>query len=383
MPKYKTDAQILDEYLPKLKAFTDERLTAENAERLYNFMKPYNYDKGGWIIYNAAKDLLNTDVYSEFPAEDNLGYFENLDGYGLLRWLEIAKFADKEYERLTGGYELLKTHSFDTESPKYKDYQAALYTAAVTGIIDRLTEKQPYLIPVFYNRLSYIDIIFGKGFPTRDDLNDKIDREAKTLNDEGEKAVKGRALSENLEKMNFRNILYSMPMTDETVQALYIKDNVLDELYVQSFEFQEIGDYYDYVSDYLEREEHDYLAERVYDRVTLEYEDYKDEVKTWPPEKIIEEAAYKLTVFDDIQTSLDPETSDFSTEQLKALWSLSSPLWDIYHEWQDRDDSRMDELTDTIRDAANERAKENTENSYETDFGSHGLDEEAEDGLEP
>jgi len=383
MRQIKTDEQILKEYLPKLKRFTDERLTSENAKWIYDLLKPYHYDTGGQLLYQAAKGILNTDAFDEIyhdddnahHYEDTVNYLETLDGYELLKYLETMKLAD--------GTLVENSHI-------YQEYHNKLWVDAVRSITSSLTEKQLYQLPVFWSRLSFIENILLKGFPTRDNLIDKIDNEVKSLNDEGEKAVKGRDLSENQEKMNFRNILYNTPMSAEMIEALYIKDNILDELYVQSFEFGEIGDYYDFVSEYVEKTEHEYLADRVFDRVKLEYEIFIDEIKEKPVDKIIDEAD-KISLMYDLYIALDPYVSDLSTERLRVLKSLDSPLWSLYHEWQRRDWTYSEDISDVIRETADGQISEIGENEY--DLAEYSLDpyeiykilkeEEAEDGQEP
>jgi hypothetical protein len=375
MPKIKTDEQMRSEFMPKIRAFADERLTAENAGRIYNFLEPYHFDTDGWIVYQAAKGILQTDVYSEFPAEDNLGYFEALDGFGLIEWLEIAKFADKEYEQLPGGYEKLKNHTLDESSPEYQEYRGKLFVAAIRGIITELSDKQPYLLEGFWNRLSYIDNILEKGWPTRDDLNVKLEGEAKKVFGSASEDDLTSFHSEVEIKHRLCNELRSVFMSDEMVQALWIKGNALEDVYRFCLEEDKSDQIYLAVWEYLEKAERGYIAERVYDRVRLEYEDYLDEVKTWPPEKIIDEA-YKLTILYDIQISLDPVTSDFSAERLKALQALDSPLWSLYDEWMRRDFTHMDDITDVITDVADEQAAKIEERSFEDEL-------EDEEGLEP
>jgi hypothetical protein len=178
-------------------------------------------------------------------------------------------------------------------------------------------------------------------------------------------------------KHRIRNELYEIFMSDEMVEALTIKDNVLDDAYCFYLEEHKDNQVFLAMSEYLEKAEHDYLAERVYDRAKLAYEDYVDEVKTWPPQKIVDEA-YKLTMLYDIHISLEPiPESSLTTEQLKGLMSLDNPLWCLYDEWQRRDFSYMDDIKDVITETADERA-------VEIDPDPFGLnEEEAEDGLEP
>jgi len=383
MPKIKTDEQMRSEYIPKIRAFADERLTSENAKRIYNFLHPYHYDTGGRHLYQAAKGILQSDVYSEFPAEDNMGYFETLDGNGLLKWLEIAKFADKEYEHLPGGYEKLKAHSLDENSPMYQEYQNKLWNTAIRSMALTLSDKQPYFLEFFWNRLSYIENILEKGFPTRNELNEKIECEYKKVFGAASEDDLTSFHSEVEVKSKIRSELRDISMTVEMIQALWIKDDVLGDAYQFFTEESKDNQVHLAVFEYLENAEHDYLAERVFDRVTLSYEDYLDEVKKLPVDKIIE-AAYKIVIFSDIQTSLDPCTSNFDTTQLRAIASFADPLWSIYEEWQDRDVSHMDDLTDTIKDAADRQTAANKENEYEIDPDPFGFDdEEAEDGQEP
>jgi len=380
MLKIKTDEQCRSEYMPKIKALAEEQLTGENAMRVYNYLKPYHYDTDGWLLYQAAKGILESDVYSEFPAEDNMGYFETLNGYGVLKWLEIAKFADKEYEQLPGGYEKLTAHNLDENSPLYQQYQSRLYLNAIQSIIIGLADKQPYLLEGFWNRLSYITNILEKGLPTRDDLNEKIKLEAKTVFNTATEDDLANINSEVEIKHKIRDELFDISMTDEMVQALTIKDNVLDEVYRFYRDESKDNQVFLAVFEYLEKAEHEYLAERVFDRVKLEYEAYVDEVKQKPVDKIIDEA-YKISIMYDIHISLEPETSKFSTERLRALYSLDDPLWSLHHEWQRRDLTHMDDIKDVIFDVADKQARENAENEIDPD--PFGIDDEAEDGQEP
>jgi len=168
--------------------------------------------------------------------------------------------------------------------------------------------------------------------------------------------------------------LYNAPMSDEIIQALFLQGSVLGDVYGLLIE-KGYGEFYEAAFEYIEKTEHDYLAERVFDRVLLEYEDFVDEMKMKPPEKIIDEA-YKISIMYDLYISLDPCTSNFSTEQLRALHSLDSPLWELYNEWQRRDFTHMDDIKDVITDVADEQTGENQDMDFEDE-------DELEDGYEP
>ena len=222
--------------------------------------------------------------------------------------------------------------------------------------------------------------IHEKGLPTRDSLNEKIKLEAKTVFNAATEDDLTSFHSEVEIKHKIRDELLEISMTDEMVQALMIKDNVLDEVYRFYRDESKDNQVFLAVFEYLEKAEHDYLAERVFDRVKLEYEAYIDEVKQKPVDKIIDEA-YKISIMYDIHISLEPETSKFSTERLRALHSLDDPLWSLHHEWQRRDLTHMDDIKDVIFDVADNQARENAENEIDPD--PFGLDDEAEDGQEP
>jgi hypothetical protein len=370
MPKIKTDDEMRSEFMPRVKAFIDERLMPRNSQQIYDCLKPYHYDTSGWLLYGAAKGILQADVYSEFPAEDNKSFFEALDGYGLLKWLEAAKFADREHEKLTDA-------ALDTNTPEYKEYQGKLYAAAIRSIAIGLADKQPYLLEGFLNRLLYVENILERGYPTRDGLNEKLNREADNLADASREVAEGQQYSEYGAKRLIYKGLRETAMTDEMVQALFVTDGALDKAY--RFYTDECKDEQIHLAvwQFLDKAEHDYLAARVFDRVKLAYDDFVDRVMDKAPSEIVD-AAYRLSMMNDICISLEPKTSEYSTEQLKALMSLPEPLSYLFAEWQSRDYTLMDEIKEVITETANELAAEIEEQSFESED-----EEEAEDGLEP
>jgi hypothetical protein len=83
----------------------------------------------------------------------------------------------------------------------------------------------------------------------------------------------------------------------------------------------------------------------------------------------------------DLRAGLDPETSDFSTDRLKALMSFASPLRSLY---DDRQRCGTNDIKNIIAETADERAAENEAADFDIDRGLFGSDEEeAENGQEP
>jgi hypothetical protein len=112
-----------------------------------------------------------------------------------------------------------------------------------------------------------------------------------------------------------------------------------------------------------------------------EYDAYIDSVERMEAAHIIDEE-YKITIFYELVRGFNPETSDLTTTQLKAILSLENPLWTLFDEWMNRDNiSQMEIIIDTIKETADQRAIESGE--YEIAADPCGLDEEAEDEHEP
>ena len=108
---------------------------------------------------------------------------------------------------------------------------------------------------------------------------------------------------------------------------------------------------------------HDVIADKLFERVKKEYEEYIAFVKKMSPEKIIDEA-YKLTTLHDLYTSLDPGTYDLTTEQLSALFSMEDPLWCLYHEWMRCDFTLMNDMRYVVSCVADENLPENEKQQH-------------------
>jgi len=93
-------------------------------------------DCEGWELCNAAKEITKIDIYSYFPAEDNQGCFEELDGNGILKWIEIAAFAEIEWNYEQPPYEKYSRHKYYKDSHEYLEYQEKLYPLALKKVIE-------------------------------------------------------------------------------------------------------------------------------------------------------------------------------------------------------------------------------------------------------
>lgn len=89
--------------------------------------------------------------------------------------------------------------------------------------------------------------------------------------------------------------------------------------------------------------------DRLYEKMSAEYDDFLEELKTKPPGKIIE-SAYEKVFKEDILMTFGSD--EFSDEQIDALLALEEPLDSLYRDWLDTDASYMDTLRDSIDSAA-------------------------------
>jgi hypothetical protein len=94
---------------------------------------------------------------------------------------------------------------------------------------------------------------------------------------------------------------------------------------------------------------------KLYEKLSKEFNDFCDKLKTLSPEEIIR-SSYEKVFKEDILMCF--ECSDMGYEKAKALLRLDKPLDDLYNEWIGADCSYMDMLRDCIDDRANEAVRE-------------------------
>ncbi len=82
-------------------------------------------DPEGWALYRVAERRCKTSVHEFFSTEDNMGYFEAMDGKQLLPWLECDNFGTCDWRQLDcpGGYEVSENRRINTASEEYINYR--------------------------------------------------------------------------------------------------------------------------------------------------------------------------------------------------------------------------------------------------------------------
>ncbi|MBS7359655.1 MAG: DUF3848 domain-containing protein [Oscillospiraceae bacterium] len=94
-------------------------------------------------------------------------------------------------------------------------------------------------------------------------------------------------------------------------------------------------------------EQKDTIKDLLYEKMNNEQNDFVENLKHLPPEKIIQ-SAYEKVMRDDILMLFEDDFLD--DKQIKALLRLERPLSACYDEWLKNDCSYMDMLRDTVDD---------------------------------
>lgn len=88
-------------------------------------------DPKGFQLYWAAEKITGIDPSRYFSTEDNLGYFEESDGYQLLGWVEKAMFGEIEWVQLNSPYEIAGDVKMHTDTDEYREYRNKLFTTTL------------------------------------------------------------------------------------------------------------------------------------------------------------------------------------------------------------------------------------------------------------
>lgn len=87
-------------------------------------------------------------------------------------------------------------------------------------------------------------------------------------------------------------------------------------------------------------------SDKLYDKMKMELENFKSELRSKPPDEIIQ-SAYELVTKEDILTVFEIE-ENFELQDYKALLKTKKPLEYLYQEWLEYDGSSMDMIRDSV-----------------------------------
>lgn len=108
----------------------------KNFESLYQQLEPI-LDPGMFQLYQKAKEMTGINIYYYFPTEDTLGYFEEMDGEGLLKWLIYAKFGEIVYSQLNPPYEKVESVNLSGKEEEIAEFKAELMQAFFEELLNK------------------------------------------------------------------------------------------------------------------------------------------------------------------------------------------------------------------------------------------------------
>jgi hypothetical protein len=167
-----------------------------------------------------------------------------------------------------------------------------------------------------------------------------------------------------------RNELEDIPLYDIQIKMLLDKENILQCAYEhwQCLDSAECGFdkdiFADVTHDFLAKEDYEYRDKMLYEKVSIEFKDYLDELKQKSPLQIIE-AAYQFIMMQDILMSI--ESHNLEQQQIDVLLTLEKPLKSIYDEWLRNDCSHMEMLSDTMEEFIDKQQHNLSSHNYDLD----------------
>lgn len=108
----------------------------------------------------------------------------------------------------------------------------------------------------------------------------------------------------------------------------------------------------------------DKIRQELYDKLENEYNNFIDELKTLPPEKIIDKS-YEKVMKEETLSMFIPESKMFDMEELKALNKEKNPLEYLYQGWMDSDLNINQLYEDNVRDSLYDLVEEQKNKSKE------------------
>lgn len=103
------------------------------------------------------------------------------------------------------------------------------------------------------------------------------------------------------------------------------------------------------------------LAQMLYDKALAELNTYLENMKTKPPQEIIN-SAYQIVNKQDLLMIL--ENAEFTPAELNVLNGLDHPLQVLYEEWLPVEDRHMEELRDSVQSYLDTRLQYRAEKLY-------------------
>lgn len=99
------------------------------------------------------------------------------------------------------------------------------------------------------------------------------------------------------------------------------------------------------------------IREELYQKLSLEYDSFIEEVKKLPPEKIIDKS-YEKVMKEEFVSMFYPESDQYDISDIKALNKSEYPLEELYQGWMDEDSGIHQILESSVEDTIDLLKKE-------------------------
>ena len=102
------------------------------------------------------------------------------------------------------------------------------------------------------------------------------------------------------------------------------------------------------------------IREELYQKLSLEYDSFIEEIKKLPPEKIIDKS-YEKVMKEELVSMFYPESDQYDISDIKALNKSEYPLEELYQGWMDEDSGIHQALESSVETNYNRFFKTRTE----------------------
>ena len=99
------------------------------------------------------------------------------------------------------------------------------------------------------------------------------------------------------------------------------------------------------------------IREELYQKLSLEYDSFIEEIKKLPPEKIIDKS-YEKVMKEELVSMFYPESDQYDISDIKALNKSEYPLEELYQGWMDEDSGIHQILESSVEDTIDLLKKE-------------------------
>lgn len=106
------------------------------------------------------------------------------------------------------------------------------------------------------------------------------------------------------------------------------------------------------------------IREELYDKLSMEYDSFIEEIKKLPPVQIIDKS-YEKVMKEEFVSMFYPENTEYDISDIKALNKSKNPLEELYQGWMDFDGGIHQSLEGSVENTIEFLKKEQRNKSME------------------